>query len=73
MTVIGWKYRTGVRQMTGQELIDQLHRQVSNQRHHMAMGRDHLAQSYKPMIKETLNQLEALGYDALECLAICGE
>lgn len=54
--------------MNAQQLIDKLDQQCATRAHHLAMGRKALAASYNKPILETVNRLERLGYDALDCL-----
>lgn len=56
-----------------QELMDRLDGYIQNQKRARERGDARVIASYKPLISETLNALEALGYDPLECLKICDE
>lgn len=58
---------------TAQQLIDRLNALCVNCRAARRRGNAKSIAQYKTMIAETLSKLEALGYDALDCLAWVGE
>lgn len=63
----------GTEMQTAQTLIDTLDRQLHNQKRALERGDVKSSSQYKAMIAETLKALEALGYDADDCLKACGE
>lgn len=59
--------------MNAQDLINKLNAQCSNCRAARNRGDAKTIYQYKVMIEETLNALEALGYDKIDCLTWVGE
>jgi hypothetical protein len=57
--------------MTNQALMDKLDSLVQSRKHHIAMGREALAASYKAPIDETLVEIKRRGGDPLEWLEAC--
>jgi hypothetical protein len=57
---------------TADQLFDRLTGLVSNERHHRLMGREALAASYRPLISEVCDEINALGGDVIEWLDAAG-